>query len=254
VSRSLSARALAFGDLETSAWGIAWAPEGSPHTLMAAGVRTGRALLPGELASDGATWSLDGAEASVAWEAIGPEMHGGADLDGIVSDDHLCQVRGALVVEGERIEVSCLGWQTSVSARVEPERLESFRLVAAWFEPGDGLSLIALRPRKARGQEADLVAASVLDAGHAPRVTDPRLSTTYSAGGLPARAGLELWLEDENAQDAEGVAAYPRRAAGEAERGAIDWTVDGFALRAELLRWHSHGRDGPGIYLLGERR
>jgi len=116
--------------------------------------------------------------------------------------------------------------------------------------------LLTLRPRKSRGHEADLVAAAVLEPESAPRVTDPRLSTTYDAAGLPARVGLELWFETDDTDEEpeeETERQFPRRAAGEAVGPGIDWEVAGFKLHAALLRWHSRGSDGTGVYLLGQR-
>jgi hypothetical protein len=223
---------------------------------MAADVGGATGLITGELSSDRVqgSCSLEGEGASLVWEAVGPRLHGGLDAGDLETSDELCRVTGHVVLEGGERPVSCLGWQTSVTAPLDFDRLGSFRLVAAWFAPGDALSLIALRPMKARGQEADMVAASVLDSGRTPKVADPRLSTTYAPAGVPIRAGLELWVEqEESPEDAEAAAGYPRRAAGESARAAIDWSVAGLDLHGQLLRWHSHGTEGPGIYLLGQR-
>ena len=71
-------------------------------------------------------------------------------------------------------------------------------------------------------------------------VTEPRLSSTYTADGVPARVGLELWLGEEEGEQ------YPRRAAGEAiGRAAVS---DDPPLRSELVRWRMRGREGLGVY------
>lgn len=134
--------------------------------------------------------------------------------------------------------------------------IDSVRWLASWLGPAGGLSLTALRPRKARGHEADLVAATVIDDPPAPPIDDPRLSTTYAEDGLPSRAGLELWFEDRNEDASEEAPShqYPRRAAGEAAGPSIDWEADGFELHASFMNWRSHGQEGPGVYLLAWRR
>jgi hypothetical protein len=174
-------------------------------------------------------------------------------LDGF---DQLCRAGGRVTLAGAEVEVAAPGWRGARDGRLELDRIESFRQVAAWFGPDEGLALVALRPRGARGQDADLVAASVLESPPARRVEDPRLSTTYSATGLPARAGLELWFEEPQGDDPqadEEHERFPRRAAGEAISAGIEWTAPGFALHAAPLRWHSRGQDGAGVYLLGRR-
>jgi hypothetical protein len=87
-------------------------------------------------------------------------------------------------------------------------------------------------------------------------VSDPRISTTYGADGEPTRAGIELWIGVPASGDGEEQTEhqYPRRLAGEALGARIDWVVDGLSLHAALFRWHSHHRDGPGVYLLGVRQ
>jgi hypothetical protein len=128
--------------------------------------------------------------------------------------------------------------------------MASLRLVAAWFEPGDGFALLALRPAKAKGQDQDVVVAAEFDQRRATSATDPRLSTTYTASGKPTRAGVELWIEA--AEDSENL--YPRRAIGEAAQPPVGWEVGDLALEAQLFRWHSTGHEGAGIYLLGNYR
>ncbi len=86
-------------------------------------------------------------------------------------------------------------------------KLESVRAVSTWFEPDEGLALMAFRPRKAKSHDGDVVTAAVLGPESSPPVEDPRLTTTYDAGGWPVRAGLELWLAGEGEEE-----QFPRRA------------------------------------------
>ena len=69
-------------------------------------------------------------------------------------------------------------------------------------------------------------------------VLDPRLSTTYDAGGRQRHAGLELWVDEDG---------FPRRAAGEVVCGT---TLDLGRLRLDcaFFRWRMDGREGVGRY------
>jgi hypothetical protein len=88
------------------------------------------------------------------------------------------------------------------------------------------------------------------------------------------RAGLELWpvgsdsdpdLEPEsdaepdrhegeqNGGDGDQSPSrpiYPRRAAGERAGDGAEVRVPAVSARAEPFRWHAHGLDGAGVYLL----
>ena len=85
---------------------------------------------------------------------------------------------------------------------------------------------------------------AVIGAGGSLRVDEPRLSTTYDEDGRQVRAGLELWVGEED--------DYPRRAAGEVLCGS---TLDLGDLRLDcaFLRWRMGGRSGVGRYDLLRR-
>jgi hypothetical protein len=257
-------RALAFADLEGSSWGVAWIPADVDPARVALGAGSTASVVSASLEDEAAadTWKLQSAGAALLVSAVaelGPIRAPGAATDGF---DQLCRVTGQFECDGSRQDVNCLGWRAARTLAVDRDRLDSFRQVSAWFEPGDGLALLALRPRKSRGQDSDEIAAALLEADLSGPISDPRLSTTYREDGRPARAGVELWIgadgskapamdepEDPSAEDAGRQ--FPRRLSGEALGAHADWVVDGFDLHAELFRWHSRGRDGAGVYLLG---
>ena len=255
-------RALAFGDLETGVWGAAWMPDAVAAPSIALGTGSGAAVVSATVdGSDVETeWRLRAPGADLVVSPAGEPVREGGAQDGL---DQLCRLSGHLELDGEAHSVDCLGWQAARRLAVEPDRLESFRQVSAWFEPGEGVALLALRPHKARGQDSDVIAAAVLEPDLAGTISDPRLSTTYRDDGNPTRAGIELWIVEEGGDGAEpngaaepeqaGGREYPRRAAGEALGPQADWELNGFHLHAELFRWHSRGRDGAGVYLLGVR-
>lgn len=259
-------RALAFGDLDARSWGVAWLPEGAGVMSVALAAGSAGSTVPVTLQDEGEDggWRVRGQTVDlllsplselVPVEATGEESHG---------CDELCHVSGSFELDGSRHDVDALGWRATRTLGVEDKRLDSFRQVSAWFEPGDAVALLALRPHRARGHDADVIAGGLCEPGGAVAVFDPRLSTTYAQDGWPMRAGVELWIDGEgperpgepetdSAGAANSVHQYPRRIAGEALGPHANWTVDGFALRAELFRWHSRGRDGAGVYLLGAR-
>jgi hypothetical protein len=178
---------------------------------------------------------------------IAPESEAARTPSGF---DQLCRVRGRFAVGGREQTVDCLGHRGSRSEPSELTRFESLRDVSAWFEPDEGVALFSLRPRGAAGQADDVVTAAVFEQSSAIAVTDPRISTTYTAAGLPTRVSLELWLGGGEEEEQE----YPRRAAGEAVGTGADAPLGRLDLHLELLRCHSRGREGAGVYVLARAR
>jgi hypothetical protein len=253
-----ASRAVAFADLDGGVWGAAWVARPDEQGTVALRRGADTAFTSAALAGDGVTepWWLEGEGVELSLSPSGEAVRSAAQVGGIDGFDQLCQVSGTVALGAGAQDVACLGWR-SERGPLELDRIESFREVAAWFAPREGLALLALRPRDARGHESDVIAAVVLEGAQGVPVSDPRMSTTYTAAGLPARVGLELWVEEEPlAPDAPDDAApeqFPRRAAAEAVGEGLGWENAGFALQAVPLLWHSRGRDGAGVYLLGRR-
>jgi hypothetical protein len=243
----IKVRAFAFGDVDAGIWGTAWLADSDDRALLALGDGSGTSVVANTLA---------GSEQAESWTARG---EGGVELllapggdavrapEQVYAFDQVCRVSGRFALGGRSHEVECLGWRGVHEEPSGRDRPESLRLAAAWFEPGAALALIALRPRGAKGQESDLVSAALLDGESGRVIHDPRLSTTYDRSGEPIRAGIELWLGEEDAEQ------YPYRAAGEAASSAATWSTDGLDLQACLFRWRSRGQDGSGVFLLGRR-
>jgi hypothetical protein len=243
-----SVRTIAFGDLDAGVWGFAW---GDGEQVAAAGAARAGDPLVAETAG------IAGADAGQEWVLTGAALELRiAPVGGPVSHQapagfhELCRVRGRATVDGRELEVDVPGLRGVHSeSSSDIGALDSVREVSAWFAPGDGLALTALRPRGAKGHDRDLVVASVLDPAGAIGVADPRLSTTYTAAGRPARVGLELWIPQEDSEE-----QYPRRAAGESLGAAAAGSLGSVTLEAELLRCRSHGEEGIGVYLLARPR
>jgi hypothetical protein len=249
-----SFRALAFGDLETGIWGAALL---SPAGATASFADT----LELDAGDAGDEWLLAAAGVELRFTpsseraAFGPAV----GADGFVQ---LGEVRGALRRSGAEEEVGCVGICSELIVPAVP--YESIRCATGWLGPDLGFAALAVRPRGADGHDADIVACAWLEDGAPLELDEPRLSTTYSAAGLPLRAGLELWPveEERDSDDAGGEHApedekaeeparyYPRRVAGETERDASRLELPGATIRVELFRWRTRGREGAGVYAL----
>jgi hypothetical protein len=230
----------AFGDLDSAVWGLAWVhgEAGTGHAVLDSGL--GARVAAAELESPGpdGEWRLRGDGFEIVLSPSG-------DADG-----GLVRATGTLAADGGDRSLDAPGWRAAVDEPPAAGELDSLRLVAAWFGDDEGLALLAVRPRKARGQENDEVTAALIESGAAGDVADARLSTTYSGDGVPARAGVELWVS-EPAEDPEVAGERPHRLAGEVAGPPVAFADQGIEFSAQPFRWHSHGRDGAGVYLLG---
>lgn len=239
VSATVASRALAFGSVEEAVWGTAWISADPPTVRIAVGAAGTTDVLEATVTDDAldAPWRLSGEHCELVLTPHRPD-----------GPDQICDAKGTFVLAGREHPVRCLGWRTLTPAGVLAAGVESFRVLAAWFAPGRGFSVLAIRPRRARGHQADAITAHVLDPEATLSVADPRLSTTYSGRDRPSRAGVELWIGETDDQQ------YPRRGAGEAIGEAAVWTADGLDLCGQLFRWHAEDANGAGVYLLGTVR
>ena len=245
-------RTVAFGDLERTAWGAAWIPGADGSALATLGAGDARTVAPSLRLTAGAEdgeWRLDGDVATLTVSPAGDPVAVHDADDHIEGFDQLCRVTGRFELDGAEHDIDSLGLRTSRSGSFDLGKLESVRAVSSWFEPDEGLAVMAFRPRKAKSHDGDVVTATVIGPDSSPAVEDPRLTTTYDAGGWPVRAGLELWLAGDGDQE-----HFPRRASGEAAGARAQSAAGELDLRAEPFRWHSRGRDGAGIYILARRR
>jgi|SRR5579884_285601 len=224
-------RTFAFGDLDARLWAIGWSASGEDARVVV-GSDAGGAELPARLVgSEQDEWRVEGTGIELA---LAPTGHG------------LCRARGHVALRGGRDTVDCLGWRQTAEA--PPAEWSTLRLAAMWFSPEEGIALRALRGKGSGGHGDDEVSAEVF--GLEPGVVeDPRLSTTYTRDGRVSRAGIELWIAPP-----EGEELRVLRAAGEAVGAPAQWGHNGASCSVSLLRWHSRGLEGAGVYLLARRR
>jgi hypothetical protein len=226
-------RVVSFGDLDGEIWG-SMLDVGQPVIAFATtdGVAT---ATDATLTPDHGCWQLAG-------DGFELQIEAAAGHEG--TTDELCQVSGRLSVAGHERTVECLGIRNTATD-VRMARLESLRGISGWFAADRGVTVLALRPAGARGQEHDVVAATVFEPDGWTPVDDPRVSTTYRTGNHPARASLELWIGDGDEQ-------YSRRAAAEATGEGASLQRGGLRLQVTPLRCHTQGLDGAGVYLLAQ--
>ncbi len=237
-------RTFAFGDLDQGPWGAGWFPEGpAPGLLLVAAPGQTAHALEAELA-DGPddAWRVS---TNVGELVVAPSGETAAlpspeaAPEGVAEQ---CTITGELALEttGTTTSLETIGCRARHHTSLE--KVDSVREFSAWFGPGEAMALVSVRPRKHKGHEQDAVAAVVIDPEGWPPITDPRLSTTYTATGDPARAGLELWSDEPD--------SFPRRLAGESLARRSTGAAGGWTVSAHLMLCHSRGKDGPGVYLL----
>ena len=208
-------RTLSFGDVDGTVWGAALTA-GSRGALVV-GDLTGQTAHfepgAGQLARRTArSWRLavDGVELQVEPAAeegdSPPRPDGGAPASG--GSGAVPRARRGLPGAVSSIASTAPGRARSSTASRRRHWIRS-RAVTGWFAPDEAFTLLALRAPRGKGQESDLVAATLFDPEGWIPVADPRLSTTYDGAGVPTRVNLELWVS-------EGENEFPRRAAGEA--------------------------------------
>jgi hypothetical protein len=246
LTSTVAFRTLAFGDVDGQLWGAAVQGAHAGLAFGSAGASSG-ASEPEWIVED-RVWSLrgDGFELHVEPRGEAPQEADGNDDGGAPAEvsglQEFCRVYGRISLDGVEQVVDCAGTRTEIDG-LEPGAIGSARVVSGWFGPDEAITVIALRSRRASDHEADLVAATLFDPGGWVPVTDPRLSTTYTEAGRPARTSLELWVSD-------GENDFPRRAAGEATGVDVAVTAGELALRVAPLRCHSRGLEGAGVYVL----
>ena len=178
------------------------------------------------------------------FDALGPALEldedaPAAKAGGMAGFDHLCRVSGQ--VGGASFEG--LGQRGRSWGAPDWDRMALARSLSAWLDDAHAVSAVSVRPAKAKSHADEAVAAFVFDSDREEdpvrAVADPRLSTTYDGDGRQRRAGLELYISDDD--------AFPRRAAGEVVAGtSLD--LGSLRLDCSFFRWRMEGREGLGRY------
>jgi hypothetical protein len=168
------------------------------------------------------------------FEAVSPPAEAGP-LGGMEGHERVCRVHGTAA--GRRID--CLGQRGRSWGTADWSRIALTRSLAAWLEEGPSVLVSAVRSAKAKSHADEERWGVLLDGEGAVAVADPRVSTTYDAGGRQRRAGLELWLDDED--------AYARRGSGRVLCGS-SLELGQLRLDCAFFAWTLDGREGVGRY------
>jgi hypothetical protein len=186
-----------------------------------------------------------GAGFELEFTAVSPPAELGEDdaaarLGGMAGYERLCRVTGTAA--GHRID--CLGQRGRSWGVADWGRIALTRSLAAWLEDGTSLTVAAVRPAGAESHADEATWGALLDVDGAVAIDDPRVSTTYDGDGHQRRAGLELWVGEED--------DYPRRGAGQVLCGS---SVELGQLRLDcaFFVWQVDGREGVGRYDLVRR-
>ena len=169
------------------------------------------------------------------FEAASPPAEYEEDAGGMAGHERLCRVRGTAA--GRPID--CLGQRGRSWGTADWSRIALTRSLGAWLEDGPSVVYAAVRPAGAESHADEARWGALLDAGAAIAVRDPRVSTTYDADGHQRRAGLELWVGDED--------DYPRRGAGQVLCGS-SVELGQLVLDCAFFGWTLDGREGVGRY------
>jgi len=156
-------------------------------------------------------------------------------LGGMEGHERLCYVRGTAA--GRPIDG--LGQRGRSWGTADWGGIALTRSLGAWLDEGPSVVYSAVRPAGAKSHAEEAQWGALVDAEGALAMADPRLSTTYDGDGHQRRAGLELWVgEDDD---------YPRRGAGQVLCGS---SVELGSLRLDLafFGWTLDGRRGVGRY------
>jgi hypothetical protein len=181
-----------------------------------------------------------GAGFELEFEAASPpaelaEDEDAARLGGMAGHERLCRVTGTAA--GRRID--CLGQRGRSWGVADWSRIALTRSLAAWLEDGSSLTVAAVRPEGSESHADEATWGAMLDAEGTVRIADPRVSTTYDGDGHQRRAGLELWVSEDD--------DYPRRGSGQVLCGS---SVELGQLRLDcaFFAWQLDGREGVGRY------
>ncbi len=190
-------------------------------------------------------FSGEDANFELEFSALGEALELGPEASsGLAGYEQLCLAQGQATVSGRERAVRALGQRGHRWGRLNWKKLERVTTVSAWLGEDRAIALETTLPRGARGHDAGAIAAMLLEESpeesvSAQAVADPRLSTTFDRDGRALRAGVELWLEDED--------ELPRRAAGEA-LCATTLELGDRQLECAFFAWRMEGREGVGRY------
>lgn len=177
---------------------------------------------------------------ALTFETMSPPAGHGV-VGGMEGYEQRCRVQGAVTLaDGSLRRVDGTGQRGHAWGRPDWRKLSAVHSVSAWFGDDRGVSLTAAHQAGDKGHDGDERWAALLSGDGTLAVGDPRLSTTYDGEGRQRRAGLELWVDED-----EG--SYPHRAAGTVLCGS-SLELGQLRLDTAFMRWTMDGDVGVGRY------
>jgi hypothetical protein len=158
---------------------------------------------------------------------------------GVELYEQLCEVSGTMSARSKRHDLRCLGRRVHAWGSCDWERLGDYRLLYAAFEARRAITFTSARTKRAGGHGDDLRVAYLVSEDAEPAAFEEvRLSTVFGDDSLPVKAGLELFLPQQE---------LPRRMGGSRICGA-NVPYGGGMLSLAFLRWSLDGTSAFGSY------
>jgi hypothetical protein len=168
-----------------------------------------------------------------------------AEAAGVDRYEQICTLGGQVRVKGRSISIHCLGRRQHAWGAYDWRRVERWRSIYAASE-ARGISVVSTRPAGSAGHGDELRSAQLVTGGEPPLAFEEvRISTVFGSDRLPAKAGLELFMPEDE---------YPKRVTGQALCAA---TVDdgGEPVQSvSFFRWSLDGEPALGAYETLESR
>jgi hypothetical protein len=168
-----------------------------------------------------------------------------AETAGVDRYEQICTIGGKARVNGRSISIHCLGRREHSWGAYDWERMQRWRSIYAASE-ARGISVVSTQPAGSTGHGDELRSAQLVAGGEHPLAFEEvRISTVYGSDRLPAKAGLELFMPEDE---------YPKRVSGQALCGT---TVDAGAQSVQsvsFFRWSLDGEPALGAYETLESR
>ncbi len=227
---------ISFADADARLEGVAIAGVG---TLLKLDEQVTAVAPPQLLASDGASWTLAGAnDYELALEPLGGPPGRFAKAGGEIS---LWRATGTLA--GRQLDGLALLTRNQADRGAALERS-----LAILFDGQLALAVHADRPRGAGGHGDEQLDAVVFrgEPLEPVAIEKPRLSSTYDGYGVLTHTGLELWETDES--------EVPLRIGGESSARGELVSPDGVRSDVAFIGWHHDGRRGAGSYVVTTRQ
>lgn len=225
----------------SSGSGVAVDGEEAWENVRAAGVRS-----TVETPLEAWTVNYEGERATfeLRFEAVSAPAALGADspvarAGGMEGYEQLCAVTGTVSHGGRSLRVRCLGQRGRLWGAPDWKRVALARTLSAWMGADRAVTLTTVRPAKASHHDEEVASGFLFERGEPRAIAEPRLSTTYDGDLRHRRAGLELWIDEED--------SFARRVAGEVVCGTTIELGD-LRLDSAFVVWRMDGREGTGRY------